>query len=103
MKLRGLSRLLALLAAVTGTLIFSGSAVAAVTSSNITTPGDPTYLQRNDDNASAPGNTFTVSGTTVDDGTPGNVDLVCVGTGTPTGSVVVQTMASDVTVNYSGN
>ncbi len=58
-------------------LVLSGSAFAAVISSHITAPSDPTFLQLDTNNASDPANTFTITGTVVDDGTPGNVDLVC--------------------------
>ena len=84
------------LAAAVAMLVFSASASAAVLSSHITTPSDPTFVQYNDDNASDPGNTFTISGTTVDDGTPGNVDIVC------TEGTSSQTFESNVPVTYTG-
>ncbi len=86
----------ALLGVSTVLLVLSGQASAAVVSSNITTPSNPTYIQRNNDNAADPANTFAISGTTVDDGTPGNVDLRCY---YGTTSIPV---ATNVAVTYSG-
>ncbi len=79
MKLRG-STLVALAIAVMYSVTFSAPARAAVVSSRITSPTDPTYLQVDENDPSDPANTLTISGTTVDDGTPGNVDIVCYGT-----------------------
>ena len=58
-------------------LACAGRASAAVTSSAVTTPADGSYFQNNNNNLADPAHQMTVSGTTANDGTPGNVDLVC--------------------------
>ena len=52
-------------------------ASAAVVSSSVTAPDNPSFFQLNDNNAGDPAHQITVSGTTTNDGTPGNVDLIC--------------------------
>ena len=53
------------------------NAVAAVTSSTVTAPASGTFFQQNTDNLSDPAHQITITGTTQNDGTAGNVDLVC--------------------------
>ena len=78
------------------------AAGAAVTSSTITVPANPSFFQLNDENPADAGHQMTVSGTTTDDGTPGNVDLICTSGifGGTTTSTVIQ---DDVPVNPDGS
>ena len=59
------------------------AAEAAVTSSHVTAPTSPSFVQRNNNNSGDPAHQLTVSGTSTNDGTPGNVDLVCTYEQTP--------------------
>ncbi len=66
------------LAVLLGTAIVGvSSANAAVTSSHIATPSSPSFLQGNENNPMDPAHQITISGTTTNNGTPGNVALVC--------------------------
>jgi phosphodiesterase/alkaline phosphatase D-like protein len=88
---------------VVGVLLWLAPAAgAAVTSSTITVPANPSFFQLNDENPADAGHQMTVSGTTTDDGTPGNVDLICTSGifGGTTTSTVIQ---DDVSVNPDGS
>jgi phosphodiesterase/alkaline phosphatase D-like protein len=87
---------------VTALLWWAPTAGAVVTSSTVTVPADPSYFQLNDSNSADPTHQMTVSGTTTNDGTPGNVDLICTST-VFGGSTVSTTIQSNVTVNSDGS
>ncbi len=96
------------LAALLGTAILGvSSANAAVTSSHITVPSSPSFFQENDNNSGDPAHQMTISGTTTNNGTAGNVDVICTfqrSDGTTTDSTIrdnVPVSSSDGTFTFS--
>ena len=77
------------------------SANAAVTSSHVTVPSNPSFFQENDNNANDPAHQITISGTTTNNGTAGNVDLICTFQ-TAAGATVDSVIHSDVPVSPTG-
>jgi hypothetical protein len=77
------------------------SANAAVTSSHVTVPSNPSFFQDNDNNANDPAHQITISGTTTNNGTAGNVDLICTFQ-TAAGATVDSVIHSDVPVSPTG-
>ncbi len=77
------------------------AAAAAVTGSTVSAPTNPCFFQLNGDNPGDPSHQITVSGTTTNDGTSGNVNLVCTYAefGGGTGDT---TLAFNVAVNPDG-
>ena len=64
--------------AVLATMVIAVSAASgAVTSSNVTSPASGSFSQGNADSPADPAHQVTFSGTTKNDGTPGNIDLIC--------------------------
>jgi hypothetical protein len=78
------------------------NAVAAVASSSVTSPANGTIAQQNGDNRGDPAHQITVSGTTTNDGTPGNVDLICT-FGNSDGSTGDSLIAPNIAVDSNGN
>ncbi len=76
------------------------SAAAAITSSNVTAPASGTFFQQNTDTLSDPAHQITVTGTTTNDGTPGNVNLICTSPNSG-GTVASSTIATNVAVSSS--
>jgi hypothetical protein len=69
--------LLSALAALWVLGVAAPGAGAAVTSSTVTAPASGTFFQQNANNPADPAHQITITGTTTNDGTPGNVDVVC--------------------------
>jgi hypothetical protein len=83
------------------------NAHAAVTSSHVSVPTSPSYFQENNNNINDPAHQITVSGTTTNDGTPGNIDLICTyglanGTTSDLGIKSNVPVASNGTFAYAG-
>jgi hypothetical protein len=90
------------LAALVLSAIFGvSSANAAVTSSHVTVPSSPSFFQENQNNTMDPAHQITISGTTTNNGTAGNVDLVC--TFQNTSGTSDSTIQSNVPVGPSGS
>ncbi len=70
--------------------------------SNVAAPTNPAFFQLNDNNPADPAHQITVSGTAVETGTPGKVNLVCT-YGVFGGGTGVSTLACNVTVNPDGS
>ncbi len=99
--------LLSALAALWVLGVAAPSAGAAVTSSTVTAPASGTFFQQNANNPADPAHQITITGTTTNDGTPGNVDLVCTfgNADGSTGDVVIApdlSVASDGSFSFSG-
>ena len=90
------------LAALVLSAIFGvSSANAAVTSSHVTVPSSPSFFQENDNNTMDPAHQITISGTTTNNGTAGNVDLICTFQNA-TGTTSDSTIEDNVPVGPSG-
>ena len=90
------------LAALVLSAIFGvSSANAAVTSSHVTVPSSPSFFQENENNTMDPAHQITISGTTTNNGTAGNVDLICTFQNA-TGTTSDSTIEDNVPVGPSG-